>query len=334
MGHSVTVAGPASGALEGGERSLGGVRTVTISGTESGLGVDPSAFAAIGRLLREPFDIVHVHEPLTPITPWLALLRARAPLVGTFHVHREGGHRLYGAWGWALQPLARRLRARIAVSEAARDTAAPHFRGEYDIVPNGIDVEAFRALRARPADWPAHRRTVLYIGRLEPRKGVEHLVRAIALVQQRADDVELVIVGDGRERARLEMLASRTGARVRFAGRVSDEALPAYVQAADIVCSPALRGESFGIVLLEAMACGKPVVASRIAGYEALVGRAECGMLVPPGDDEACAAALLSLANAPALRAELGARGAAAADGYRWPAIAARLDAIYRRLLA
>jgi phosphatidylinositol alpha-mannosyltransferase len=113
---------------------------VTLGGTESGLGVSPQAYAAVGRLLRDAFDIVHVHEPLVPIAPWIALLRSRAPLVGTFHVYREDRHRLYGAWGWALRPLVPRLRTRIAVSAPARDTVAPHFPGEYQIVPNGIDV--------------------------------------------------------------------------------------------------------------------------------------------------------------------------------------------------
>jgi phosphatidylinositol alpha-mannosyltransferase len=333
LGHTVDVAGPASGPLEDGERSLGRTCAVRFGGTESRLGVDPRTFAAAGRLLHEPLDIVHVHEPLTPLVPWIVLMRSRAPLVGTFHVHREDGHRFYASTAWALQPLARRLRARIAVSEAARRTVAPHFPGEYQIVPNGIEVHRFRVPQPRPAGWLPDRRQVLYVGRLEPRKGVEHLIRAMARIHRQAPDATLAIVGDGSERTRLTHLSHELGVPVHFAGRVTDEALPAYLQAADVVCSPALGGESFGVVLLEAMACAKPIVASRIAGYEALVGRSECAALVPPGDVDALATALLALLESAACRRALGERGAALVRDYEWAVIAARLVSIYRRVL-
>jgi phosphatidylinositol alpha-mannosyltransferase len=333
LGHTVAVAGPASRQLEGGERSLGRTYSVTFGGTESGLGIDPRAFAAAGRLLREPLDIVHVHEPLTPFVPWIVLMRSRVPLVGTFHVHREEGHRFYPSTAWALQPLARRLRARVVVSEAARRTVAPHFPGEYQIVPNGIEVERFRAPQSRPTGWLADRRHVLYVGRLEPRKGVEHVIRAMARIRRQAPDATLAIVGDGSERMRLTHLAHELGVPVQFAGRVTDERLPAYLQAADVVCSPALGGESFGIVLLEAMACAKPIVASRIEGYEALVGRSECAALVPPGDADALAKALLPLLESADRRRAIGERGAALVRDYEWPVIAARLVSIYRRVL-
>jgi phosphatidylinositol alpha-mannosyltransferase len=333
LGHTVAVAGPASRQLAGGERSLGRTYSVTFGGTESGLGIDPRAFAAAGRLLREPLDIVHVHEPLTPFVPWIVLMRSRVPLVGTFHVHREEGHRFYPSTAWALQPLARRLRARVVVSEAARRTVAPHFPGEYQIVPNGIEVERFRAPQSRPAGWPADRRHVLYVGRLEPRKGVEHVIRAMARIRRQAPEATLAIVGDGSERMRLTHLSHELGVPVHFAGRVTDEALPAYLQAADVVCSPALGGESFGIVLLEAMACAKPIVASRIEGYEALVGRSECAALVPPGNADALATALLPLLESADRRRAIGERGAALVRDYEWPVIAARLVSIYRRVL-
>jgi phosphatidyl-myo-inositol alpha-mannosyltransferase len=333
LGHAVEVAGSASGWLAAGERSLGRTFPVTFGGTESGFGVDPRAFAAAGRLLREPFDIVHVHEPLMPLVPWIVLMRSRAPLVGTFHVHREEGHRLYASTAWALQPLARRLRARVAVSEAARRTVAPHFPGAYEIVPNGIEVDRFRIAQPRPPGWRRDRRHVLYVGRLEPRKGVEHLVRAMAQVHRQAPDVTLAIVGDGSERMRLTHLSHELGVPVQFAGRVTDEALPAYLQAADVVCSPALGGESFGIVLLEAMACAKPIVASRIEGYEALVGGSECAALVPPGDADALATALLALLESADRRRALGERGVALVRDYEWAVIAPRLVSIYQRVL-
>ena len=333
LGHDVRIFGPASGALAEGEVSLGRTLNVTIGGTASGLGVDPRALGAVRRMVREPFDVVHVHEPFTPLAPWLVLLGARAPLVGTFHVHREEGHRLYAATSWALRPLARRLRARIAVSDAARRTVEPHFPGRYDIVPNGIDVRRFQTLRPRPAHMAADRRWVVYVGRLEPRKGVDVLIYAMHRVQKRAPEAALLIVGDGPERERLKGLARATGISVTFAGALPDDDLVACLQAADIVCSPALGGESFGIVLLEAMASGKPIVASRIDGYAELIGDADCARLVPPGDDGALAAALAILVANDDLRRRLGACGVEDVRQYDWETIARRLVGIYRRVL-
>jgi phosphatidylinositol alpha-mannosyltransferase len=332
IGHTVDVFGPASGPLSGGEHALGRAVTITMGGTESGLGLDPRALAAVARLGRGPFDVIHVHEPLTPLVPWLVVAAAHAPLVGTFHVHREAGHRLYALWKRALTPLARRLRARLAVSDAARRTVATHFPGDYEIVPNGIDVEDFRRPRSRPRALAPDRRVVLYVGRLEPRKGVDTLIRAMTSVQKTVPDVTLVIVGDGSERVPLAALAGSSGA-VHFAGRVADAELAAYIQAADVVCSPAIGGESFGIVLLEAMACGKPIVASRIEGYEALVDKAGCALLVAPGDAEALARELTALLASPDTQRRLGRAGAAAALEYDWPGVALRLDAIYRRVV-
>jgi phosphatidyl-myo-inositol alpha-mannosyltransferase len=331
LGHEVSVYGPASAVLKGGEIALSGTTVITVSGTESGLGLDPRSRGRVARLFAStPFDVLHVHEPLTPILPWFVLRHARAPIVGTFHVHREGGHSLYPLARPWLRSLMRHIHYRIAVSEAARRTVSQHFPGEYDIVPNGLDVDAFRTPRPRPPAIAAGRRHALYVGRLEPRKGVSHLIRAIGSVQRVVTDVRLVVVGDGPDREKLVDLARSAGANVLFTGRIDDGDLPAYYQACDVVCSPSLGGESFGIVLLEAMACGKPIVASRIAGYEALIGGAECGPLVPPGDAAALADALVRLLRDEALRRTLGAQGLTMVRPYDWPAIAQRLDRIYR----
>jgi phosphatidyl-myo-inositol alpha-mannosyltransferase len=333
LGHDVRVYGPASAPLDDGEGSLGRTVAVTFGGTESGLGLDPRAIVRVGRMLGRGVDLLHVHEPFTPLAPWIALVRADVPVVGTFHVHREDGHRWYRAMAWALQPLSRRLAAGIAVSPSALRTVAPHFPRTYDIVPNGIDVERFRTPRPRPPGFEPGAAHVLYVGRLEPRKGVEVLVRAMAEVQRRQPQARLTIAGDGPDRGRLADIARQAGVHVRFAGAVTDDALPAYFQAADVVCSPALGGESFGIVLLEAMASGCAVVASRIEGYEALVGARACARLVPPGAPMPLADAICDILADAALRRRLGEAGAAAAREYDWPAVASRLTAIYGRVL-
>jgi len=333
-GHDVVVAGAASGDLAEGEVSLGRTVRVTFGGTDSGLGVDPRGVAAVRRLMRQPFDVVHVHEPLVPLVPWIVLRQSRVPLVATFHVHREHGHRFYAAWRWVLTPLVRRLAARIAVSEAARRTVAEQFPGEYEIVPNGIEGDRFRTRQPRPAIFASGRRHVVYIGRLEPRKGVDHLIRAMPVVQRVIADIALVIVGDGSSREALAELARDAGATVHFTGHIDDDELPAYFQAADIFCAPALGGESFGIVLLEAMACGTPVVASRIEGYEALAGAAGAAALVPPGDAGALAAAVTRLLGSAAERRALADAGSALARDHDWETLAPRLETIYRRVIA
>ena len=334
-GHKVCVFGAASRPVGPGELAVSGCLSFVIRGTETPIGYDLRAWRRVGRLLRSRrFDILHIHEPFMPIVPLFALLRAEVPIVATFHVHREDGHPFYPWFQPILSPLMRRIAVRIAVSEAARRTVAEHFPGDYQIVPNGIDCGAFQAPRPRPEAFIAGRRHVLVVGRLEPRKGIEHLIRAMARGGRVARDARLVVVGDGPERAPLEALARAEGADVVFGGRVSDDDLPAWYQASDIVCSPAVGDESFGIVLLEAMACARPIVASRIDGYSALVDGTGCARLVTPGDSAALAGALSELLDNPEARRTLGARGRQAAQGYDWSTIAERLERIYRSLTA
>ncbi|HMF96668.1 MAG TPA: glycosyltransferase family 4 protein [Vicinamibacterales bacterium] len=328
-GHDVSVFGPASAPLRDGERALSSAVAITFGGTESGLGLSPCAARAVHALFRrEHFDVVHVHEPLTPLFPWFALRASPAPIVGTFHVHREAGHRLYPAARPLLAPLMARVSRRIAVSESARRTVAAHFPGTYDIVPNGVDVEGFRRPQPRPGAMGVGRH-VVFVGRLEPRKGVEHLIDAMARLRSRHPDTRLVVVGDGPARSTLDAAARKAGLDAPFVGRVADAELPGYFQSADIVCSPATGGESFGIVLLEALACETPVVATQIDGYRALIGDSACGRLVPPRDAPALAAALDDMLSNEEERQRCGARGLAVARAYDWSVIARRLETIY-----
>jgi phosphatidylinositol alpha-mannosyltransferase len=337
-GHVVQVYGPASdrGRLRPGERALGGAIALNVGGTVSGLGLSPLADGRVRALLRrDRFDVVHLHEPLTPLLPWLFLVHARVPLVGTFHVHREGGHRLYAAARPLLGRLIARLDHRIAVSAAARRTVARHFPGRYDIIPNGIDGERFRARSPAPAG-PAHGGpAILFVGRIEARKGLSYLVRALPAVRARVPAARLVVAGDGPERPAVERLVRALGleAGVHFAGRVPDERLPAYFHAADVVCAPATGGESFGVVLLEAMAAGRAVVASAIAGYAELLGPSRAGLLVPPADPAALAQAIVRLLQDETLRRALGERARTVAQTYDWRVLVGRIEDIYLRLV-
>lgn len=330
LGHRVTVFGPASAPLADGAVAVSGSTTVTFGGTSSGASFDPRVFRRVPELFaRQPFDVVHVHEPLMPLLPWAAVWAARAPVVATFHVFRENGHRWYPIARPLLRRVLDRIAARIAVSDAARQTVATAFPGDYDIIPNGIEVRRFQAPLPRPRTVSALDAMVLYVGRLEPRKGVATLIDAMAQVGPRVG-ATLVVVGDGPERAALEARAMRAGTRVIFVTDVTDEELPAYYQAADVVCAPAIGGESFGIVLIEALAAGKPVVASRIDGYRAAIGASSCVRWVDPGNVAALADALVLLLED--RRMTWRAEAVRIASAYDWTRIAQRLVSVYHRV--
>ena len=335
LGHQVCVFGASSAPLADEERALSGCISPVVGGTETGIGLDPRSWWRVAELFRTArFDVLHMHEPLMPLVPWFALWQSAAPVVATFHTHREHGHRWYGRYHWLLAPLMRRVHTRLAVSDAARRTVARDFPGHYEIVPNGIDVSRFRRPTPRPAGMPEGRRFVLFVGRLEPRKGVDRLIRAMRIVQLRTPDVRLVVVGDGPDRAALETAARDAEVDVFFTARVPDDLLPAYYHAADIVCSPALGDESFGIVLLEAMAAERPIVATRIDGYVEILARAGSARLVDVDDIPAMAGEILALLSDEGLRRSLGTRGAAFVRNYDWTVIGRRLESLYLTVLS
>ncbi|MGH2587507.1 MAG: glycosyltransferase family 4 protein [Dehalococcoidia bacterium] len=337
-GHVVRIVGPSSRPEQtvSGEIALGGAVSLNVGGTVSGLSLNPLLRRRVRAVLAGGhFDVVHIHEPLTPVLPWLFLLTApQQPRVGTFHVHRETGHRLYAAGAWFLRSLIRRLDARIAVSDAACRTVARHFPGAYEVIPNGIDVGRFHRPPLHAHEPDRHKRTVLFVGRIEQRKGLPILIRATAMLRARLPDVRLVVVGDGPDREANQRLAGALGCDVTFAGRVPDERLPAYLRAAQVFCSPATGGESFGVVLLEAMAAGTPVVASDIDGYAELLATERAGLLVRPDDPRDLAAALARVLEEPELRQGLMERGYRTAETHDWTRIVARLESVYRRVIA
>jgi phosphatidylinositol alpha-mannosyltransferase len=334
-GHRVTVFGASSSPLPDGEIPLGSCVSIVLDGTKTGFGVDPRAWFDVRRLFdRHAFDVVHMHEPFMPLVSWFVMRRCRVPIVATFHTHREAGHRWYARFRPWLRPMMQRVTTRLAVSEAARRTVAREFPGRYEIVPNGIDVGRFQRACAAPSSMVGGRPHVLFVGRLERRKGADLLVRAMSSVQRRLPEARLVLVGEGPERSALERLARELAVDATFEGRVTEEELPAYYRAADVVCSPARGGESFGVVLLEAMAAGRPLVATRIDGYAELLNDAACATLVDVDDPAAIADAIGSLLANPDLSRTLGVRAASHATAYDWPIVARRLEDIYRRAVS
>lgn len=304
-------------------------RPIDIPYNRSSAPICPSPMSArrVGDELRSfrP-DVVHAHEPLTPSTSFFVTLRARIPVVATFH---SGASRslLFDLAAPLLRRVARRISVRIAVSRAAESFAASRIGGVFRIVPNGTDVEAFA--HATPIELPPGRR-LLFVGRLDPRKGFRTAVRAFGLLAGRYEDLRLVAAGDGDDRDAVEALPPTVRERVHLAGHVPNRELPPYHAAADVFVAPSVGGESFGMVLVEAMAAGLPVVASDIAGYREVVRDGLDGILVAPEDPGALAEAVGRLLDDPSLAEGLSREARARAHEFSWEVVTGRLEAIYR----
>jgi phosphatidylinositol alpha-mannosyltransferase len=336
-GHDVTILAPRGrkGGLEVRDGFYGIGRTVPIPANGSMVRVtfDVTLYNAVKTLLRrEQFDVIHLHEPLIPVLPYLVLLNSHATNVATFHAFRASS-----PWYTAFKPymsfMMSRLDARIAVSEPARDFVSQYFQGPYDIVPNGIDVARFR--NAEPFLWAYDGvPRILFVGRFnEPRKGFKYLLRALPLVHQQFPEARLVVVGRGKA-DKFEGLIERYGVRnVDFVGQASAVDLPRYYASCNLFCAPSTSGESFGIVLLEAMASGKAVVAGNIPGYRSVMTNGREGLLVPPKNPQSLALGIVRMLADIPLREHMGAAGQLTATAYDWPEIAQRVISVYERAL-
>lgn len=334
LGHEVVVIAPRAtrGGLEIGDGFYGVGRAVAIpaGGARARLTLDVTLYADVKALMRrERFDVVHLHEPLMPVLPYMVLLNSQAINVATFHAFRASN-----PWYTAFKPymsfVLTRLDGRIAVSEPAREFVRQYFEGPYEIIPNGIDVDRYGE-QVQPFPWASDGiPRILFVGRFdESRKGLKYLLRAMPLIRQQFPAACLTVVGTGKPE-RFDGLTLRYGiSGVEYVGFVSGEEKARYYASCDVCCVPSTRNESFGFVLLEAMASGKPVVATDIPGYASVLTHEREGLLVPPKDPQALALALVRLLADRELRARLGAAGRVTAAGYAWPRIAARVLEVY-----
>ena len=334
VGHDVRVLAPYSPSREreDGENFVHLGRSVPLpsGGSIARVSLSWWLYPKVRALLREEdFDIVHLHEPLAPILPLCVLEFSQAVNIGTFHASYQRQH-LYRMSHPIIKRWYQRLHGGIAVSPAAMRYVSGVFPGDYKIIPNGIDVDRFAG---NPSPWPQYqdgKTNILFVGRLERRKGLKHLLEAYARIKWDKPDTRLLVVGPGNpDRDSQQILSSRALQDVVFAGRVSDEDLPRYYATADICCSPATGSESFGYVLLEAMASGKPVIASNIDGYNAIVEHGRQGLLFPRKDSEALAASLVQLIDSPELASSMGARGREDVEQYRWERVAGQVEDFY-----
>jgi phosphatidyl-myo-inositol alpha-mannosyltransferase len=284
-------------------------------------------------LQREQFDIVHLNEPLTPTLPLMVLLHSETVNVGTFHASRSShfGFNLGYLYGKPiLSYFFEKLHARMAVSTVAKEFIHYYFPGDYRVVPNGIDLTHFGP-DVPPVDrYNSDDPTILFVGRYnESRKGFKYLLQAFALVRTEFPRARLLVVGPG-DAGRYERIIESYGIRnVVFVGSVPKEELPAYYATCDVFCAPSTGLESFGIVLLEGMAAGRPVIATDIDGYRDVVRHEVEGLLVEPRNAEALAMALVHVLADRDLAMRLGQAGRARVRQFSWPVVAAQVVECY-----
>lgn len=338
QGHDVRLIAPSSDLshLEPNVIVVGRPSLVPAGGSIARMAMSPRLSKPVRRVLAEEnFDVVHVHEPLVSFLPIQFLRHSQAINIGTFHAARESGARLYIYTRRLLQDAFRRLDGKIAVSNAAAQLIAPHFPGYYNIIPNGVDVEHFSGPHEPLAQFGDGKTNILFVGRLENRKGLSFLLRAFAQVKAQRGDTRLIVVGPYDERQKhtyQRWVEEHRLADVVFAGYASLAELPRYHRSSHIFCAPNTGNESQGIILLEAMAAGLPVVASNIEGFAAVLTDRVEGTLVPPRDVEALASALLELAARPDLRQAMTERGRARAQHFSWERVSRRVLSYYERL--
>ncbi|MEX0992696.1 MAG: glycosyltransferase [Solirubrobacterales bacterium] len=321
---------PRAGALPDHLVPLGRTIALPMNGAVSRLCVRPEGVVRARRELRSgKFDVVHVHEPIVPLLSWDTAWSSGAPVVGTFHTYSTS---------WAPNTIARaigarrmlnKLHARIAVSEAARWTGERFFGGEYEVIPNGVDLQAAPTGPKPPSD----RLRIVFVGREEERKGLPVLLSAFAGLRKHVP-AQLDVIG-ADPGAVEPMLAGVEGGMegVSLSGHVADDELWRRLHAADVLCAPSLGGESFGMILTEAFAAGTPVVASDIAGYRDVVTHGRDGLLVPHGRPLELAEALRSLWLDPRGREEMSNAARERATDFAWPEVSRRVTRTYERAL-
>lgn len=336
LGHDVSVLAPVDdpdAALPPYVVSGGGAVSVPFNGSIARLAFGPVAAARVRRWLRDgDFDVLHVHSPEAPSLSLLACMNASGPIVATFHAANPRS-RILATLQPALQPQMEKIQGRIAVSPAARKTIVEHLGGDAVLIPNGVDISAFTHAAPLPG-WPGEDGAVGFLGRLdEPRKGLTVLLEAFRRLAPGRPGLRLLLAGPGDAQP-VRSLPAQLRRRVVLLGQVSDTDKARFFRSVDVYAAPNRGGESFGVVLLEAMAAGAPIVASDLAAFRRVLADGRAGRLCPPGDPAALAGDLDFLLADPDAAAGLAAAGRSAVGRYDWRRVARQVVHVYETVLA
>lgn len=329
-GHEVSVLAPAGDDVELPDYvvSVGPPLAIPYNGSVSRVNFGPKAYSVLRNWLRDnEFDVLHVHEPNAPSISMLALMVAQGPIVTTFHTATTKSLWLSTFQG-ILRPYHERIRGKIAVSELARRWQMESLGSDAVEIPNGIHVGAFENAQPLPGyPWPG--RSIVFLGRYdEPRKGVEILLRALPSVVEAYPDVRVLIVGGGDEN-RLRRRAGALARHLVFLGQVDDETKARALRSADVYCAPNLGGESFGIVLVEAMAAGAAVVASDLDAFRRVLDDGRAGVLTETGIPHALADGIIDVLGDDERRERLVAAAHERARRFDWSRIAEEILRVY-----
>jgi len=331
LGHEVSVLAPADEdeAVQPYVVPAGRAVPVPYNGSVARLAFGPLSAARVRRWLREArFDVLHVHEPATPSLSLLACWAATGPIVATFHTAITRSRAMAAAYSM-LQPALEKLSARIAVSEAARRTLVEHLGGDAVLIPNGVAVRGFADAEPLPG-WPGEGGALGFLGRFtEPRKGFPVLAEAFAQLARQRPQVRLLVAGPGDAAEALRAMPRQARDRVTMLGMVSEADKARMLRSVDVYVAPNTGGESFGIILTEAMAAGTPVLASNLEAFRRVLDDGRGGVLVPVGDAAALARAAGELLDDPGRREATSAAAARIVRRFDWGQVAQDVVAVY-----
>lgn len=334
-GHRVSVIAPLSDQDRAPDiedfRSVGGVVPVPANGSIAYISISLGPFHWIKRFLdEEGFDIVHIHEPLTPMLNLAVLQHSNAVNIGTFHAYGESSPH-YQIARPILRPYFKRLDGRIAVSSLSRGFASRYFGGDFRVIPNGVDVDAHNLHGTAFPELMDDRPNVLFLGRFEEeRKGFDIALEALSMLRHTQPNVRLVVVGRGESSKYREVIRQLGIERhVHFAGAVSDEDRARYMASCHMLIAPNTGGESQGLVVLEAMAAGLPVVASNIPAFANVIRPGKEGTLVQPGVPNDLASAVARVLAEPETARQMSIHAKTRASGFNWPKIVSQLVEFY-----
>ncbi|MFF1512103.1 glycosyltransferase family 4 protein [Streptomyces sp. NPDC058326] len=329
LGHKVSVLAPSDDdtPLPPYVVSAGRAVPVSYNGSVARLSFGFLSAARVRRWLHDgTFDVVHIHEPTSPSLGLLTCWAAQGPIVATFHTSNPRSRAMIAAYP-ILQPALEKISARIAVSEYARRTLVEHLGGDAVVIPNGVDVDFFA--RAEPKkEWQGE--TLGFIGRIdEPRKGLPVLMRALPRILTERPGARLLVAGRGDEEEAVASLPRELRSRVEFLGMVSDEDKARLLRSVDVYVAPNTGGESFGIILVEALSAGAPVLASDLDAFAQVLDQGAAGELFTNEDADALADAAIRLLGDEERRDELSARGSAHVRRFDWTTVGADILAVY-----